>query len=405
MSERNAESLRRRVYEVLERGTVEGRTSRLISRAIVLLIVVSLMAAALETVPSLAERYAILFDGIETISLVVFTVEYLLRVWVAPEHAPIQHLSDTRARLRYALSGEGLVDLAAVLPFWFAFALPPEFRIVLVARIVRFLKLTRYSPAMRSLIEALNAERRALFGCLVILLGATLVAATAMYMIERDVQPDKFGTIPNAMWWAIVTLGTIGYGDVVPVTTLGRLIAAVTIFGGLVMIALPVGIIATAFADEIHRRDFVVTWTMVARVPLFEGLNASEIADVMKLLRAETFEAGDLIVRRGEPAHSMYFIAAGSVELVLEGGPTRLEPGQFFGEVAILSGARRSANVTAQTRCNLLVLEARDFRALMERHDGVMERMRKITTERLGREFVTAEGDIVAQEIDDGAKR
>src|SRR5436305_1613779 len=145
-------------------------------------------------------------------------------------------------------------------------------------------------------------ERRALFGCFIILLGATLISATAMHLVEQHAQPDKFGTIPDAMWWAIVTLGTIGYGDVVPATTLGRLVAGVTIFGGLIMIALPVGIIATAFADEIHRRDFMVTWGMVARVPLFAELNAGEIADIMRLMRAQTVEPGDLIVRRGEVA-------------------------------------------------------------------------------------------------------
>ena len=105
-----------------------------------------------------------------------------------------------------------------------------------------------------------------MFGCFIILLGATLVAASLMHLIERNAQPDKFGTIPDAMWWAIVTLGTLGYGDVVPVTVLGRVVAGLTIFLGLIMIALPVGIVATAFAEQIHRRDFVVTLGMVARV-------------------------------------------------------------------------------------------------------------------------------------------
>jgi hypothetical protein len=136
-----------------------------------------------------------------------------------------------------------------------------------------------------------------------------------MHVIERGAQPDKFGTIPDAMWWAIVTLGTIGYGDVVPVTALGRIVASITIFVGLIMIALPIGIIATAFAEEIHRRDFVVTWGMVARVPLFAELEATEIADIMRLLHAQQVEAGDVITRRGELAHSMYFIADGEVEI------------------------------------------------------------------------------------------
>src|SRR5713226_3234473 len=198
---------------------------------------------------------------------------------------------------------------------------------------------------MRSLLDVLYSERRALFGCFVILLGATLVAASVMHVIEGHVQPDKFGTIPDAMWWAIVTLGTIGYGDVVPVTALGRVVASITIFAGLIMVALPIGIVATAFADEVHRRDFVVTWGMVARVPLFAELKASDIADIMRLLRARQFEAGAVIARRGEPAHSMYFVADGEVDIELRHKHIHLGAGHFFGEIAALRQARRSATI------------------------------------------------------------
>src|SRR5664280_3687568 len=155
------------------------------------------------------------------------------------------------SRLKYALSPAGIVDLIAVLPFWFAFVLPDDLRLLLVLRIVRFFKFARYSPAMRSLLDVLSRERRALFGCLVITLGTALVAAALMHLAEGKVQPDKLGTIPDALWWSIVTLGTIGYGDVVPITVLGKLIATGTIFIGVIMMALPVGIIATAFAEPV----------------------------------------------------------------------------------------------------------------------------------------------------------
>ena len=317
---------------------------------------------------------------------------------------PFRHLSAHSARWNYAVSGAGIVDLLAVLPFWFAFILPIDFRVVLVLRFVRFLKLTRYSPAMRSLLEALYQERRALFGCVVILIGTTLIAASLMHLAEGHVQPDKLGTIPDAMWWAIVTLGTIGYGDVVPVTVPGKLIAGVTIFLGLIMVALPVGIIANAFSNEIHRRDFVVTWSMVARVPLFSGLDAREVADIMRLLRAQQVEPGGLIVRRGDRAHSMYFIAAGEVEIELPHERVRLDVGHFFGEIAVLRSARRSANVTATTRTSLLVLDAQDFHALMERDPRLAKRVHEVVRARLGRELVTPRGDMVTEEIDEAAQ-
>src|SRR4029077_18306172 len=222
---------------------------------------------------------------------------------------------------------------------------------------VRFLKLARYSPAMRSLLDVLYNERRALTGCFVLFVGATLLVASIMHVIERDVQPDKFGTIPDAMWWAIVTLGTIGYGDVVPVTALGRVVASITIFVGLIMVALPIGIVATAFAEEIHRRDFVVTWGMVARVPLFAELEATEIADIMRLLHAQQVEAGEVIARRGELAHSMYFVANGEVEIELKHERVRLSAGHFFGEIRgaashapVSHRDRRHANQPARAR-------------------------------------------------------
>jgi voltage-gated potassium channel len=392
--------LRRRVYQVLEQGPVGDAMGVVIDRLLVLLILLNLVAVALESVPEYGARYALAFNLIEIVSLVVFTVEYGLRLWVAVEHGPHRHLNGARARLKYALSPAGIVDLAAVLPFWFAFVLPADLRFVLVFRIVRFFKIARYSPAMRSLLDVLYRERRALFGCVVITMGSALVAAALMHLAEGKVQPDRLGTIPDALWWAIVTVGTIGYGDVVPVTVLGKLIATGTIFIGVIMMALPVGIIATAFAEQIHRRDFIVTWGMIARVPLFAELDAAAISDIMGLLRAQVAEAGETIVRAGDPAHSMYFIAAGEVEVALKKEMLRLGVGHFFGEVAVLRRARRSATATALTRTNLLVLSAQDLHALMQRDSRIAARIKDVVEKRVGRDVVSPKGDIVTEEIE-----
>src|SRR5262249_15977326 len=257
-SEQSVANVRRRIYEILERGSAGDRTSLLADRGLVALIVVNLAAVVLESVPWLAERYGIWFSLIEYASLVVFTVEYALRVWTAVEHAPHRHLRAHRARLRYILSGAGIVDLVAVLPFWFAFLLPADLLAVLVLPMIRFLKITRYSPAMRSLLDVLYRARRALFGCVVILFGTTLIAAAVMHLVEARAQPDKLGTIPDAMWWAIVTLGTIGYGDVVPITPLGKGVAPLAGFLRLVIGALPGGVIANGFSEEIPPRAVVL---------------------------------------------------------------------------------------------------------------------------------------------------
>jgi len=387
MARNRLKDLRRRVYHVLEQGPVGDRVSKVVDRFLVVLILINLIAVALESIPEYEARYGAAFAAIELFSLVVFTIEYSLRVWCAVEHGPHQHLSATQARLKYVLSPAGIIDLIAVLPFWFAMVVPGNLRVILVFRMVRFFKFARYSPAMRSLLDVLYNERRALFGCLVIALGTALVAASLMHLAEANVQPAKLGTIPEAFWWAIVTIGTIGYGDVVPVTALGKLIATCTIFAGLVLMALPVGIIATAFAEQIRRRDFIVTWGMISRVPLFAELDATEISDVMELLRAQVVEAGEVVMRAGDAARSMYFIAAGEVEIEIKGKKEliRLGVGQFFGEVALLRRTRRTATVTAVTRTNLLGLDAHDLHALMQRDRRIAERIKEVVEDRVGR--------------------
>jgi len=396
-----AKEARYRLHEILDHGVVGDRTGQLISQLIVLLIIANLAAVTLESVPSLAQRYGFWFQAIEVPSLLIFTIEYGLRVWVAADYPPYSHLRPLMARWKFISSALGVIDLLAVLPFWFALIVPVDLRALLVFRVVRFLKLARYSAGMNSLLEALYAERRALFGCFVMLVGSALFAASVMYLIERNAQPDKFGSIPDAMWWAIVTLGTIGYGDVVPITPLGRVVAGITIFVGLIMIALPVGIVATAFSQQIHRRDFIVTWSMVARVPLFADLKASDIGDIMQLLRAQYVEAGATITRRGEPAHSMYFIAAGQVQIDLQDRCIRLDAGHFFGEIAVLRRARRSATVIAVTRASLLVLDAHDLHALMKREPQVAERIREVVRDRIGRDVITPQGDVIAEELEE----
>ncbi|WP_430511801.1 cyclic nucleotide-gated ion channel [Pannonibacter phragmitetus] len=210
---------------------------------------------------------------------------------------------------------------------------------------------------------------------MIIIVGVILVAATLMYMVEHDDQPESFGSIPAAMWWAVTTATTVGYGDVVPITPLGKVIGGLVMLTGYALLALPVGIIASAFAREVHSRDFVVTWSMVSRVPLFEDLKASEVAEVAKLLRSHTVLAGEVIAERGDVADCMYFVASGEVEIMLPHDRVLLGEGAFFGEMALLSGRRRAATVRAQVRTQLLVLERTALRHLMARNSQIASRI------------------------------
>lgn len=390
---------RRRMYLVLDQGAEVGGISAVVNWALVGVIVVTLAATVMQSVPTMAAAYGGLFEFVEYSALAIFSIEYAARLWVAVEHPPWRRLGVLRAALQSSISPAGLIDLAAILPFWLAFLVSTDFRIVLVLRLLRFFKLSRYSPAMRSLLDALSSERRALFGCFIILCGATLIAAGLMHLAEGAIQPEKFGTIPDAMWWAIVTLGTVGYGDAVPITAVGRLIGGVTIFAGLLMVALPVGIVATAFANEVHRRDFVVTWGLVARIPLFSQLNATQIADVTKILRAQKVDKGAIIARRGEPAHSMYLIVDGEVEVRLRHKHVKLTSGDFFGEIAALRRSRRSATVEALRATRLLALDASDLHGLMDREPQIAARIWDTARTRLGSELDQSSSDLIALEL------
>ena len=393
--------VRARLHRLLDDDAVTTGLPVVVRWSLIVLIVGNLAASVAESVPSLHEQYEYMFTVFELVSFGILSAEYAARIWVAPEQRdPGQ--SERNARLAFAISPQGVVDAIVLATFALPLVTDVDLRVVLVLRILRVMKLVRYSSGMRSLMDALVDERRALLGCLMILVCTTLLAATAMYIAEGKVQPDKLGTIPEAAWWAIVTLGTIGYGDVIPVTPAGRLVASITIVMGLIMIALPVGIIATAFAEVIHRREFIVTWGMVARVPLFADLKATDIAHIMQLLRAERFDRGDIVARRGEIAHSMYFVTSGEVQIDVvssnAGEPVRLGAGHFFGEIAALKRTRRSATVRALSRVNLLALDVADMRALMLREPAIAERILSVARKRAGN-IDDIEGDLIAAEL------
>jgi voltage-gated potassium channel len=389
--------LRDRLYELLEHDHLPNSVGSRLVRLIIAIIVIDVLAMILASVPEIEARLGWLFTAIEIGAATAFALEYAARLWSVAGHSP-RHVSPVRGRIEYMLSSLGIIDLLSFLPASIALIMGDHVTLVLFG-MLPFLKLVRYSPAMRSLLSALHAERRALLGCIVILTGAVLLFASLLYAIEHNVQPDKFGTIPQAMWWAIVTLGTVGYGDVVPVTALGKLVSVFAIVGGLMMIALPVAIISTAFADEVKRRDFVVTWGMLARVPLFSHLTAAEIADIMRLLRARTIESGEILVRRGDAASSMYFITAGEVEIELPSQRVRLSDGTFFGEIALLHRTKRSGTVTATRKTKLLALDAQDFHALIERVPDLAAHVHRTAKARLADTAHALKGDLGDGEI------
>ncbi len=394
--------LRRRVHVVLDGGS-HDRFARVVHRGLIGLVLLSVVSVIFESVPEYSDRYEDIFNVIEYVAVAAFTLEYVLRVWCAPEHALYARRTPTAARLAFIASGWALIDLAAFLPFYLSFYFSADLRVFLMLRLLRFFKFARYSPGIRTLLAVIEAERKALLAWLIILFGAVLFFSTAMHIAEHEAQPEKFGTIPDAMWWAIETVTTVGYGEVIPLTLAGKLIASFAMVTGFLLLGLPVGILATAFAEEIHRREFVVTWTMVASVPLFRGLDAAGIAEIMRYLRAQSIPRGAMIVRKGDPAHSMYFIAEGEVEVALARENVTLGEGQFFGEIAVLHKTLRSADVRATAPTKLLILDAYDLQTLTKRNPEIGDAIREVAQSRSGLAPVERHGDIIEAELEEPA--
>jgi voltage-gated potassium channel len=268
-----------------------------------------------------------------------------------------------QALRHYLFSPYGVIDLVAVVPFYAAMLLPLPADIETVLGVARFLKLARYSPALETLGSVMRRESRPLQSALFIMALLMLVASTTLYLVEREVNPVSFGSIPQAMWWSVATLTTLGYGDVVPTSPLGKLLGGCVALLGVGMFALPASILATGFAEEMRRRDFLSIWHMVAKVPFFTGLDAEQIAGITALLKYFAAAPGDVVIRSGDLGDRMYFIVSGLVDVDFGGArPVQLSDGEFFGEIALLHNSPRTATVTARSRTQLLILDVKDFR-------------------------------------------
>ncbi len=388
--ETEGRSWRHRVHAVLEAGRSSGPLGLAFEILLISLIVANALIVSLDSVAGLATHYGRYFQVFELVSVGIFTSEYLLRVWSAPED-PRYAESPFRDRLRYMLHPYMLIDLIAIAPAYIAFFLPvADLRILRLFRLFRLLKIARYSPAVATLIHVLSLERRALFGTLLLLVCVMCLSAEGMYLIEGSAQPKAFGDLPSCMYWAIITLTTVGYGDITPVTALGRIWAGITAIFGLGIFALPVGIIASAFMTEIHRRDFVVTASMLSRIPLFAGLDIEALSEVMVALRSQMVAPHVPIIVQGEPATAMYFIVSGLAQSVMvtekEGIRRRAThgPGDTVAADAVLAGRVYDASVFAHTPMRVLSLSSQDLTILFRKFPRLKRRLGK-TAEREGR--------------------
>jgi voltage-gated potassium channel len=314
---------------------------------------------------------------------VIFALEYLARLWIAVEVPFFARLGALRARLAVAKRPALVIDLLAILPSLLEFIggfVGADLRVLRVLRLLRFFKLSRYSPAIHTIVRVLVNERRSLAGACFLMMAVLLVSSTVMYYLEHDAQPEKFSSIPAATYWAMTTLTTVGYGDLVPETPLGKLWAMLTMLMGVCTLALPVAIISTAFAQEAVRRDFVISWSMMSRIPLFVDLSTTEVNEIMPLLHALTFPPMTEVIPAGHAGDAMYFVAAGRVQAMYGARSKVYAKGDFFGSVALLNNDVSAGTYTTMGRCRLLKLHRTDL-ARLERVSPNVGRIIRLTAE------------------------
>ena len=337
--------------------------------------------AMVETLPNSDYTNNSFIRHIREAAWIVLTVEFFLRIWAEPERTTPR--GALVSRIAYLRSPLGIVDLLAVLPAWINLVHAVDLHWFELAAALSLFKLSRYVPVLSLVWNVVVRQSRSIFAALVVLSILLVVAATVIYFFEYEAQPDSFESIPQSLWWAITTMATVGYGDMAPITPIGRLIGGIAMVFGIAMFAVPAGILASGFAEELRKRDFVVNWQSVARVPLFARLDATAIASVAQLLKPRSVSANQAIVRRGDVADSMYFIMEGEVEVELTPTPVRLKQGEFFGEIALIQNIRRTATIFSITNCRLLVLEAVDFHRLVDQIPELKDHIERTSEERL----------------------
>ncbi len=249
--------LKQRIWEILEAdspGDRPGRIFDIFDIFILTLIFLNVVAVILESVKSIEGRVQPAFYWFELFSVSVFTVEYLARVWACVSQSKYSH--PVFGRLRFIVQPMSIIDLVAVLPFYLTF-FTADLRFVRVLRLFRIFrvaKLGRYSSSVRLFARVLRSKKEELFITVMVMLFLIVMSAALMYFAENEAQPDKFPDIPTATWWAVMTLTTVGYGDIYPVTQLGRALAMVISILGVGMFALPTGILGAGFVEEIQKR-------------------------------------------------------------------------------------------------------------------------------------------------------
>lgn len=282
---------KRRIFEIIQPDSGNSQLSRLFDWFITALILISVVCVFAVTF-DLPKGVLSIFKTVEAVASIVFTVEYLLRLWTA--NLLYKELSPVRARGRYVLSAMAVIDLVSILPFWLPMFVPMSMlglRALRLVRLLRILKLNRYFDALKTIGGVIADKKRELMGSLFFVVLLMLVSSLLMYSTEHDAQPEVFRNAFSGLWWAVATLTTVGYGDIYPVTVLGRVLGAFIAFSGIAALAIPTGIITTGLTERIGREK-----SEKAPCPKSQAAEPSQQDEILRLVR----EQGDQLRRLSE---------------------------------------------------------------------------------------------------------
>ena len=278
--------IQKRTSQLLSKGNVADKPSQYVDMILFILIVLNIAAVCLESVKHIGNEYKVAFNTFEFFSVVIFSIEYVLRVWSAPARNDLGNSTNIIKRMKYIFSFTGLIDFLAIipsiLPYFFGGL---DLRWLRVLRLLRLLKISNYSSALEDFFSAIKADWRSFSAALYLMVIALFLSSALMYIAEHDSQPEKFSSIPETMWWGLITLTTVGYGDVSPVTPLGKIIGAFTAIMGVCTVALLTGIVASAFANQRAQKAAILEAEISQA--LSDGVISDDEAQKIEKLRKE----------------------------------------------------------------------------------------------------------------------
>ena len=278
--------IQKRTSQLLSKGNMADKPSQYVDMILFILIILNIAAVCLESVKHIGDEYKLAFNVFEIFSVVIFSIEYLLRVWSAPARNDLGDSPNLIKRMKYIFSFTGLIDFLAIipsiLPYFFGGV---DLRWLRVLRLLRLLKISNYSSALEDFFSAIKADWRSFSAALYLMLIALFLSSALMYIAENESQPEKFSSIPETMWWGLITLTTVGYGDVSPITPLGKIIGAFTAIMGVCTVALLTGIVASAFANQRAQKAAILEAEI--NQALSDGVISDDEAQKIEKLRKE----------------------------------------------------------------------------------------------------------------------